>query len=198
VKLVPLLLKTPDLPSGEQGFQDSPVTQQDNRSYVQGRPTAESLAADLDKAGRIITLTSQWSKPGGQVTPSLKTPLNVIDSLALYQNEDGAKTGCPFVFSQVQPTVASPNGDVTKTAPLDVGAVGDDFKAYRIDYTYNALLGSPTPAPVRLQQVFYAACWRRGVYVAVVSMGALNEDPSLDDFKQVLMAQDQKLTSAPQ
>ncbi|HZQ34470.1 MAG TPA: hypothetical protein VFD32_00955 [Dehalococcoidia bacterium] len=195
--LTPLFIGTGDLPQPLQAWTYTKPFAFENCLYVHGRPNADALCQQLDKAGRLGTLSATWGNGAGQqatLQTHAETALN--DILALYQSADAAASGCPFVFQDVQPQVQAPNGDVTTTTPLAIGAVGHEFKAYHVDYRYNAAGAGGGSNAARLQQVYLTACWRRGDVVATVQLSALNDEPSVAEFQQVIAAQDKKLTSA--
>ncbi len=195
--LSPLFIGTSDLPQQLQSWTYTKPVAFENCLYVHGRPNADQLCQQLDKAGRLGTLSAAWGNGAGQqATLQTHAETALTDILALYQSADAAASGCPFVFQDVQPQVTSPNGDVTTTTPLQIAAVGHEFKAYHIDYRYNAAGAGGGTTAARLQQVYLTACWRRGDVVATVQLSALNDEPSVSEFQQVVAAQDKKLTDA--
>ncbi|HLZ73144.1 MAG TPA: hypothetical protein VKV26_24840 [Dehalococcoidia bacterium] len=197
-RLQPLFLKTGDLPAALQTWNYAAPVGLANSTYVQGKPNAAQLSQQLDREGRLGTFLAAWGNGSGQqATLQTHAESQLQDVLALYKSPDAAATGCPFVAQEIQPVVQSPNGDVTTTTPLDLPAAGHEFKAYHIDYRYTAAVGAAgSGATARLQQVFLLACWRRGDVVATVQLGALNQEPSQDEFKQIVAAQDKRLTDA--
>lgn len=193
-KLKPLLLAQQDLPAEMKAWQGSPPATLSNGQYVQARPERATLEAQLKQTGRVVTVATGWAAPGGgNVTAATRTALTFSDFLAQYASVDGAKTACDFVFSQAQPTSTNASGDTSRVTPLTIDPTGDDFKAIRIDYEYTGVVGTPPPQPARLKQVFFVACWRHGTVVPTVLLVSLGQDPSLDDFKQLIKAQDGKL-----
>ncbi|HEY7295012.1 MAG TPA: hypothetical protein VH916_08205, partial [Dehalococcoidia bacterium] len=196
-RLTPLFITTGDLPPALQQWSFTKPLGFANCTYVQGRPNAKQLCQQLDQDGRLGTLIASWGNGAGQqATLQTHAETALQDVLALYQSADAATSGCPFVFQGVQPSTQAPNGDVTTTTTLDIPAVGNDFKAYHVDYRYNAAGAGGGSTPARLQQVYLTACWRRGDVVATMQLGALNDEPSVDEFKQAVAAQDKKLTDA--
>lgn len=196
-RLTPLFIGTGDLPQPLQSWTYTKPIPFENCFYVHGRPNADQLCQQLDKAGRLGTLSATWGNGSGQqatLQTHAETALN--DILALYQSADAAASGCPFVFQDVQPQVTSPNGDVTTATPLQIPPVGHEFTAYHVDYRYNAAGAGGGGAPARLQQVYLTACWRRGEVVATVQLSAINQEPSVSEIQQVIAAQDKKLTDA--
>jgi hypothetical protein len=196
-RLTPLALTTAELPQALQRWAHDPPRLLSNALYVQGQANAAQLSQQLDQSGRLGTVFDIWNNgQGQQVTLATHTEAAFQDVLALYTSTDAGMSGCPFVFQSVQPTLSTPNGNETTTVPLDVPATGHEFAAYISDFRYNALIGTATPATVRLQQVFYTACWRRGDVVVTVQLNAINQQPSKDEFMQLIATQDKKMTDA--
>ncbi len=197
-RLTPLFLGTGALPAALQKWSYTAPVGLSNSIYVQGKPNAAQLSQQLDSEGRLGTLVAAWGNGSGQqATLQTHAETQLQDILALYTSADNGMKGCPFVSQNIQPLVQSPNGDVTTTTPLTMTAVGHEFAAYHIDFRYNAGIGAAgSGTTARLQQVFLLACWRRGDVVATVQLAALNEEPSMDEFAQIVTAQDKKLTDA--
>lgn len=196
-KLTPLFIGTGELPQPLQAWTYTRPLAFENCIYVHGRPNADQLCQQLDKDGRLGTLSAGWGNGSGQqATLQTHAETALQDILALYQSADAGMSGCPFVFQGVQPQVQAPNGDITTTTPLAIAAVGHEFKAYHIDYRYNAAGAGGGATAARLQQVYITACWRRGDVVAAVQLSALNDEPSVDELTQIIAAQDKKLTDA--
>lgn len=196
-KLTPLFIDTGALPQPLHSWTYTKPFAFENCLYVHGRPNADQLCQQLDKDGRLGTLVASWGNGSGQqATLQTHAETALQDILALYQSADAGASGCPFVFQDVQPQIQAPNGDVTTTTPLAIAAVGHEFKAYHVDYRYNAAGAGGGTTPARLQQVYLTACWRRGDVVATVQFSAINDEPSVDEFQQVIAAQDKKLTDA--
>ena len=196
--LTPALIQTAELPQAERGFPQSGIIPVSNVEYGRNQPNAADVQSRLDKDGRIGGVTTGWS-PVGQYSPGQKVITSVLDLLSEFQAADGARDGLALVFSQIdtQPAGSGANGQA-KSTPLDVGTLGDETRAYRVETNYNAATtnASGTPTTDAVKQVLYVAGWRRGKVVAVVTISALNQDPPTDDLKQIVTLQDQKLQAA--
>ncbi len=194
-KLLPLLIQTPELPASMRNLQQTGVFPSINEDYAKGQPNASEIAARLVKDGRVGGVQTSWS-PVGQFQPGQKVVNAVVDGISEFTNIDGAKDGLALIFSQIS-AVKTAAGDPTVSMPLDAGTYGDESQAYRVETSFTgAVAASPTPINMQIKQVVYIAAFRRGSHVAYINLSALNTDPSVDDLKQLLQLQDQKLQAA--
>lgn len=194
-KLTPLLIQTADLPAGEKAMQPVGVVPVSNADYARNRSDAAAVQARLGKDGRLGGVQAAWSI-SGQYFPGEKIVNALQNLLSEYQSDDGAKDGLAVIFSQLQTAQPSTAALQTKVSPIDTGTVGDESQAYRVEQELRTLAGTPTPSLTTITQIFYAVGWRRGKSVSFITLNAVNEDPSLDDLKQLAQTQDKRLQAA--
>jgi hypothetical protein len=194
-KLTPLLLQQDNLPAGERAFVLQGTIPNSNADYGRGRPDAATIQQRLDRDGRLGGVVRQWFATGGPYTPAVHAQFTVDDVLSEFQTADGAKDGLALIFSDIKSASPGTQSTQAHTKPLDIGTIGDESQAYNIFCRQLVLNGTPTPTTQQLDESFNVAAWRRGTVVASVELGAINQDASLDDFKQLVQAQDQRLKS---
>jgi len=192
-KLLPLLLQAGDLPPAERDFQSTGIVAVSNAEYAHGQSDAAAVADQVSKAGRLGGLTEQWVKAGVQLSADLHTTNSLTDSISAFDNEAGANENLATIFAGIKKEGSGSGCDTYQTTALDAGMVGDEGQAFRVDCLAVGLLGTPTPVPTPIRQVFYFAGWRRGMAIAIIQLVGINQEPSIDDFKQLLSAQDKKL-----
>jgi hypothetical protein len=189
--LQPYLFQTADLPGGERDFQSGPPQPVANEDLVRGRPDAQTLLAKYESAGRLGGISGGWAKPGGQLTPQTKSLYLLVCSLSRYRDAAGAEQGVAIARQQLETTPRNPTPAITTTiSQLQPVAVGNGAAAFRED---DAIQGTSNGQIFIVHQVAYIQVWQRGPIVAQCGLTAINEDPPLSDFQQIVRAQDARL-----
>jgi len=189
--LQPYLFQTADLPAGERDFQAGPPAPVANEDLVRGRPDAQTLLAKYQDAGRLGGISGGWAKPGGQVTPQTKSLYLLVCTLSRYRDAAGAEQGVAIARQQVETAPRQPTPAITTTiSELQPVAVGNGAAAFRED---DAIQSTNNGQLFIVHQIAYIQVWQRGPIVAQCGLTAINEDPPLSDFQQIVRAQDARL-----
>ena len=186
-RLEPLLFQTAQLPESARDFQSGPPIPVGNDNMATGRPDAASLKQQYDQAGRLGGVAGGWAKPGGQVTPQTKTPYLINCILSEYPDAASAQRGLAISVQQIRSTPAQQGATQTTTGDLQALSVGSGATAFRQD---QAVQSSQNGQLFTTHVITYLQVWQHGAVVAQCQFSAINEDPLLADFQQIVRAQD--------
>jgi hypothetical protein len=189
-RLEPLLFQTAQLPQGESDFQSGPPIPVGNDNMGTGRPDANALTQQYNQAGRLGGVAGGWAKPGGQVTPQTKSPYLINCILSEYPDATAAQRGLAVSVQQVRSTPSQQGATKTTTGDLQAAQLGSGATAFRQDQAVQSSLNGQL---FTTHVVTYLQVWQQGTVVAQCQFSAINEDPVLADFQQIVRAQESDL-----
>lgn len=192
-RLQPALLQTSQLPSGESDFQAGQALIATTSQLVAGRSDAKTLQQEYDSAGRLGGIVGGWAKPGGQITPQTTSPYLITCALSQYRDNTAAQQGVALSVQQIRTTPEKNGAIQTTTADLQAANVGSGAAAFRQDQAIQSSLNGQL---FTTHVITYEQVWQRGPIVAQCQYGAINEEPSLADFQQIVRTQDADLQQA--